>query len=360
MSLYQAVDAELRVARNAGNSGLHGNVSSQYPRVETHELKNNPCCPVCEANDWEVLGRRTYRRSAIATSSEYVRKRLRVLFEVWYPDRDEVENTSLLCQRCGMVIYSPRPSGDDLDRKYRFLGTLSEDENQQQITARGEAERAQRLWKKLHSQLPGGTPRVLDFGGGDGRLLRPFAAHGCECFVVDYVDQAVEGVTRLGATLDEVQDSERFEMIVCSHVIEHVAGPRVILQRLREHLVDGGAIYVEVPMEIWRKPPLHEEPVTHVNFFTVSSLRTLLQSSGLMPLRVKLEGYAHPLGHQAFVVAGIGKYTKGRVPPVDYAGRREAARLLDPSWTTRLQRSLLNPGGLMRAISRRVKGSTVS
>ncbi len=328
-------------------------------------MNNNPACPVCDASDWDVIGSRTYDRAAMETADEYVRKRLRVLFEIWYPGEQQVENRSLLCGRCGFVTYAPRPTADDLDRKYRFLGSLGTDENRQQITPERESQRAARLWKKLarfadssdtgRSDTSGSGLRVLDFGGGDGRLVVPFAEHGCDCFVVDYAPQSVAQVTRLGTTLDDLDEDERFDIVVCSHVIEHVADPLATMSQLRDRMTDGGAIYVEVPMEIWKRPPLHEEPVTHVNFFTVESLQTLLQRAGLEPVSVKLEDYPHPLGHRTVVVSSVARRMAGSPPRVDHSGAAGTRRLLNPPLATRLQRALLRPQDLPQAAWHQVK-----
>ncbi len=316
---------------------------------------DDPRCPVCDASEWDLIGARTYDRAAIETADEYVQKRLRVLFEIWHPGKEHVENRSLLCGRCGFVTYAPRPSAADLDRKYRFLCSLDTDENQQQITPERESQRAARLWKKMSRFVDRPGMRVLDFGGDDGRLVVPFAEHGCDCFVVDYAPQSVDQVTRLGATLDDLGEEERFDIVVCSHVIEHVADPHETLMQLRDRMTDGGAIYVEVPMEIWKQPPLHEEPVTHVNFFTVESLRTLLQRAGLQPLSVKLEDYPHPLGHRTVVVSSIARRVTGSPPPVEFSGAAGTRRLLTPPFTTRLQRALLRPQDLPRAAWHQVK-----
>lgn len=315
---------------------------------------DDPFCPVCEAADWEVIGLRTYDRAALVSASEYVRKRMRVLFEIWHPGKEQVVNRSLLCRRCGFVIYSPRPTAEDMDRKYRFLTSLDADENQQCIAPEQESKRAARLWKKMACYVRLKETRVLDFGGGDGRLVVPFAVHGCNCFVVDYSPQVVAQVTRLGATLDELSSEERFDIIVCSHVIEHVADPFTVLTRLYEQMTEGGVIYVEVPMEIWTQPPLQEEPVTHVNFFTTDSLRTLLQRAGLQPFSVKMANYHHPLGHHTVVVSAIARRVTGSSPHVGYSGAAGTRKLLNPTFATRLQRALLRPQDLPRTVWHKV------
>jgi SAM-dependent methyltransferase len=319
------------------------------------EMNASPSCAVCGSDDWEVIGKRRYTSSSLTTGSQYVRKRMRVLFEIWHPGCDAVENQSLLCRRCGFVTYIPRPSADDLNRKYQFLGSLELDENVRGISPERETRRAGRLRKKLTRYLSSAKARILDFGGGDGRLVAPFAGEGCQCFVLDHVPRAVPNVTRLGATLDDLAEQERFNLIVCSHVVEHLADPLQTLIRLGNHLIDGGVVYVEVPMEIWRKAPLHEEPVTHVNFFNLGSTRTLLQRAGLQPIEVQLEDYPHPLGHHTVVVSALARRLAGASPSIDYSGYQESKRYLSPDLGTRLQRILLCPQHIPRALWARLR-----
>jgi SAM-dependent methyltransferase len=315
----------------------------------------DPRCPICCDDDWQVIGTRIYSRKSVDDASEYVSKRLRVLFEIWHPGCDKVENQSILCRRCGFVTYCPRPTPEDLVRKYQHLGTLEFDENVRQVAPERETLRASRVWKKLARYLPCATARILDFGGGDGRLVTPFADEGHQCFVLDYSPTVVPQVTRRGATLDDLAEHEQFDLIVCSHVMEHLADPLQSLIRLGSHLVEGGVIYVEVPMEIWRKAPLHEEPVTHVNFFNVGSTRTLLQRAGLQPIEVRLEDYPHPLGRHTVVVSALARRMAGESPSIDYSGYHESKRYLSPNLGTRLQRVLLYPQHIPQVLWTRLR-----
>lgn len=316
-----------------------------------------PRCSLCAANDWEEIGRRSYRSSVISGADDYTRRRLRVLFEVWYPGRTEVILRSVLCRNCGFVTYRPRPEEDDLDRKYRFLMACGPELVKPPASSPTERLRARRLWRKLRRYLPHSNSRVLDFGGNDGRLMSEFAEHGHECFLVDYNPQVIPGVRRCGSTIDELPSNLRFDAVVCSHVLEHLAEPCAVLSRLALHVNEGGLIYVEVPMEIWRKAPLHNEPVTHVNFFTLESLRALLQRGGLRALDLRLEGYRHPSGDRAVVVSALGRRLRGRCRSVRSKGNADAVRrLLNPSLTTRMHRALLNPSRIPAALTYRIFG----
>lgn len=69
----------------------------------------------------------------------------------------------------------------DLDAKYRFLGMFGADSGGPP-NSRVEVARARGLYRAA-SRLAGRKARrqrVLDFGGGDSRLMRMFLAAGCE------------------------------------------------------------------------------------------------------------------------------------------------------------------------------------
>lgn len=143
---------------------------------------------------------------------------------------------------------------------------------------------------------PHSAPEFWISGGGDGRLMQQFLAADCSCDLVDYAAQTVSGVQKRGGTMADLPASERFNWITCSHMLEHVADPLQIVQTLSCHLAEDSVLYIEVPMEIWGRAPLQEEPVTHVNFFTPASLRHLQQRAGLAVPVVRLGSYLHPSG----------------------------------------------------------------
>jgi hypothetical protein len=88
-------------------------------------MQPSPPCPVCGGNRWQTLGKRTWRLGE--SNDPIIQKRLRVLFEVWFPGSQEFTASSELCRDCGSVIYAPRPTAEDLNAKYRFLTTLGPD-----------------------------------------------------------------------------------------------------------------------------------------------------------------------------------------------------------------------------------------
>jgi hypothetical protein len=267
--------------------------------------------------------------------SEYVQKRYRVLFEVWFPNVNLIVIRSNMCRACGFVTNHPRPDDADIDAKYRFLAELGQDYGQTEKAATV-AQRSQSLYDSLRPFLPRrGT--VLDFGGGDGRLMQSFAAQRHVCLLVDYNAAPRDCVRKLGDTLAQIPGDLRVDAIVCSHVMEHVADPVGDLQRLAKYLTPEGVMVVEVPMEIWGRAPLREEPVTHVNFFVPSTLRNALSAAGLGVITCRLLGSLHPSGRL--------------VPAVRATARRAAVRQSLTCGTAEI-RGYLNPG-LVAKLQRR-------
>jgi len=296
----------------------------------------NPACPICKNVTWEVLGTRRHARSEMPTLSEYARKRYQVLFDIWLPGATDVEIHSGMCSNCGFVSNLPRPEESDIDAKYRYLHELGQDYGSQEAQEI-EAKRSQALYAALRRSLPRkGT--ILDFGGGDGRLMQAFADRDYRCLLIDYNSSPRSCVEKIADTAEGIPAHLAVDGIVCSHVIEHVADPVGTMHRLGRHLKPSGVMFVEVPMEIWRKAPLQEEPVTHINFFTPRSLKHALQEAELAVKYCRLAVYLHPSGRFYPAVRALGQRF-GKTRKIK-GGPEEVRRFLAPSFTARFKRRL--------------------
>ncbi|MBN2005341.1 MAG: class I SAM-dependent methyltransferase [Anaerolineae bacterium] len=208
------------------------------------------------------------------------RLRRRVLFECWFPGTETIKLTSVLCRECGLMTYTPRPTQGDLQAKYAFLAQEHGDHDA--TTEMHDLERAQRVYNVIAPHFPNSSPplTVLDYGGGDGRLMQPFLQRGDHCFLVDYATDIRPGVVKLGDELGAVPADKVFDVVICSHVLEHLADPLEIVQQLRVRLKPDGVMYAEVPQEIWDGIRIEYDPVTHVNFFTRYALEWLFLRAG--------------------------------------------------------------------------------
>lgn len=287
--------------------------------------------------------------------AEYDRKRYCVLFKVWAPGASEFTIAIQACRECGFVLYSPRPTEADLENKYRFLSEQEGKGRSLSHLSESDLRRAGRLLWELQDLLPDDrTARILDFGGGDGRLMASFVEKGHHCSVVDWCDNPIAGVESLGRTVHDVHKLLRFDAIVASHVIEHVAEPRAVLSRLHEMLEPVGVIYVEVPLEIWSCPPPRTEPVTHVNFFVPGSLRRLLENAGFMVAHCRLGSMRFGNRWERVIRAtarpGFGVKNRTAVDAMD-----EIHSFLNPSLVMRLSQRFSAPGSWKGAVGYRLR-----
>lgn len=315
-------------------------------------MLTEPDCPVCGANDWAIVGERSYRRPASLAGAK--QKPLRVLFEVWAPDQQEFRVEFAGCKSCAMMIYLPRPSATDLQAKYEALAQYGDN-----IPSSGEDPkrtrlRSQRLFDLIVPRLdrPIKGARILDFGGGDGRLLGRFVEAGAVCDLIDYCDGAVPGVRHVGRTADSLPDEPVYDGAICSHVVEHLADPLPILRKVVAALRKDGIIYVEVPVEMLRRMPAGTEPVTHCNFFIPESLATLMEAAGCRVLHCGLTVYPHPSGGRTLCAGAIATPGDGRA--ISKSGLPALERYLQPSLPFLARVSALMWRSMPRLVARKL------
>ncbi len=264
-----------------------------------------PVCPVCGSSSAKELGTQEFERDAQGLSS-YVMRRYKVLFELWAPGVSSLRVKFLCCERCGMVWFGPRPTPAEVDAKYQFLGGASSSTAHNPVVTPIDEERSKELRTRLAPWI-GPDNSVLDFGGGTGSLMAEFVRTGHSCALIDYSSEAIPGVVRCGTTLEDAPAKQRFDVVVASHVLEHLPEPFDTVLALADRLSDCGVLYAEVPLEILGGPPRLREPVTHLNFFSDSSLSALLRRAGLEVLSCEVTTSIHANGSAALAVCAVAR-----------------------------------------------------
>jgi SAM-dependent methyltransferase len=90
--------------------------------------------------------------------------------------------------------------------------------------------------RDLILSLAGDRPeKVLDFGAGNGRLVSEFKRIGIEAIGID-----------VGTEIN-TYNAGKYDLIIVSHVLEHLIDPVLQIGFLSELLNEKGMIYVEVP-----------------------------------------------------------------------------------------------------------------
>ena len=140
--------------------------------------------------------------------------------------------------------------------------------------------------------------RLLEVGCGSGDMLKDMADLGWQVEGIDLDPAAVENSRRKGlnvrmGSLEEMgYRANWFDLIIMSHVIEHVYDPFLLLTECRRILKSGGRLVLVTPNvgsmghRIYRSSWFHLDPPRHLRLFTVDSLTTLLQSAGFLKTKV--------------------------------------------------------------------------
>lgn len=143
----------------------------------------------------------------------------------------------------------------------------------------------------------GSTKRILDVGCGPGYFLARAAERGWVCQGVEPSRQAAAHARSLGLDVVEsflseelVEELGDFDAIHMNLVLEHIPEPTRLLATVRRLLRPGGVICVVVPNDFNPFQQVLEQacdfprwwiaPPHHINYFSQSSLRGLLERCG--------------------------------------------------------------------------------
>lgn len=231
-------------------------------------------CPICQCPEGEVLHRQVLLQpEGSPLPSEY-----------------EI----LSCPNCGFVYADSPAAQEEYDRYY---ADHSKYEDPTVATGGGasneDRQRLELLADRItHQTSP--TERILDIGCANGGLLAALQNRGYDSlFGVDAAQACVDQVRKLGITayrlslsrLMDIQCADLFDVIVLSHVMEHVVDLYSTMKSIVSMLAPGGRVYMETPDASRYKDfpfiPYYFFDSEHINHFNISSLTKLGAVHGL-------------------------------------------------------------------------------
>lgn len=228
----------------------------------------------------------------------------------------------VFCPSCALTYYDTAATQADLEGYYRSNGYY--------CTAAtpgsggggaAEEQRSARIVELVTSCGARSDGLVVDVGCGKGTLLRALARSGfTRACGVDLLPECVERVRQggiaaeLGSALTLPFASQRADVLIYSHVAEHVLDLRGLVAEARRRLAPGGLVFVEVPdaarYAACARLPYEELYLEHVNHFGEEALCRIFAREGfaaIADVRTELvvgEGVAVPCLRAVFREGG--------------------------------------------------------
>jgi SAM-dependent methyltransferase len=208
------------------------------------------------------------------------------------------------CQDCGLAQVEPRPDARALNRyyehDYRTQGLYGSDINDASRFPKDNLfyfNRGRSIAELVARHVTQQPREILDVGAGFGHVLHAFGERYPDArrLAIEFSDVCVRhlrdiGVEAVTQPMETVLPGleRRFDIIVLSHVLEHLLDPQPAIGLLISRLAPNGVLCIEVP-NIPRESlrahldhrwaPRWDEP--HITFFSADALRTVLQATGL-------------------------------------------------------------------------------
>lgn len=137
------------------------------------------------------------------------------------------------------------------------------------------------------ANMPKGA-RVLDVGCGIGDNLRYVLREDASFFGLEYALKTACAASRLlgdrvaisaGSATAIPYESDRFDLVLCIEVLEHVDKDEVAISEIARVLRPGGALILSLPYRHWF--PYYFTAMGHLRHYTRSDVARLLDRAGL-------------------------------------------------------------------------------
>ncbi|MCD4781632.1 MAG: class I SAM-dependent methyltransferase [Candidatus Omnitrophica bacterium] len=206
------------------------------------------------------------------------------------------------CPECQAGFITTVINQEELDRYYQQGRYWDQSFNRLSIhTHPGQFVLAQSRWDIIKNQMSAGECSILDIGAGQAFLgwiaaKDPSVSVERYCAVEsdDNLRASVQKTWSAGAidaklslkeSLDHVEG--RYDLIVLSHILEHISRPQEFLRQALSFLTGDGLLFIDVPNQDYRFKP---DVFPHLLFFDIMSLTRLIQHSGLSVLSINTYG----------------------------------------------------------------------
>jgi len=215
-------------------------------------------------------------------------------------DRFGLDFSSYICKNCGLIFTSPYICDKSLPLYYNkfyhplHFGTAKPIED---LFSKGQGSK---IFNFVKAYLNSSDIKIFEMGAGCGTNLLKFANTAkkyniaVDCYGIEYNEDYVsygnkKGLKLTSNSIEEYANktNDKFDLIILSHVFEHLTDPFDTLNYLKKILHEDTILYIEVPGVLSLKERyvydcdfLKYLTHAHTFNFSLSSLEAVLNKSG--------------------------------------------------------------------------------
>jgi len=201
----------------------------------------------------------------------------------------------VICITCGLIQTNPRMTQKSYnqfyDTEYRklYAGKIITTEE----FFKNQYYKGKRMYQYLENNLKIDLTnrKVLEVGTGAGGILQYFKEKGNKVYGCDlgseYIDFGKKryGLNLFNGTIDNINTNLHFDIVIYSHVLEHIPNPVSELNKLKSFIDKNSYIYIELPGIKYLKYSyeinfLKQLQNAHIYYFTLTTLENVLGKAG--------------------------------------------------------------------------------
>jgi SAM-dependent methyltransferase len=209
-----------------------------------------------------------------------------------------------ICPECGLVIQSPSVEPPVMERYYSDIAVYHNPARAGKplaVKVKG-VEKQVQMVRDVVGRVPSS---VFQVGCSDGFTLSRFRDAGAS--VIGGIDPGLSaskvarelyGVETVTGTFEEFAPDRTYQLIISTHVLEHLYDPLESMRKCSSMQGEGGWILVEVPLlEMEDRFPPGYFTFEHLTYFSESTLLRLLSRAGYVPYLVEKDfsSFDYPL-----------------------------------------------------------------
>lgn len=193
-------------------------------RIENENILEERNCAICETSDFKKL---------------------------YEKDRYGINYYTGICKNCGLMQQYLYPNNEFINIFYeKFYNDLYAFFDGPKSRFESQFKSGAHKYKIIKSHFKNYSPStVLEIGCGAAGILAYFQSKNLKCFGVDYenshLDYARSKNIKVSSSLNNIK--QKFDIIILSHVLEHIVSFEETLEKCKELCSNEGLIYVEVP-----------------------------------------------------------------------------------------------------------------